>query len=275
MELDSGSEQYGCAHYKRRCKIRAPCCGEVFGCRHCHDDAKDSLAVSVRDRHEIPRHEIKLVGVFLALFLPRLLCFLAAYPVICSLCNNEQEVKQDCSNCGARLGKYFCGKCNFFDDDVSKNQFHCDRCGICRTGGADNFFHCEKCGCCYSFVLKDSHRCVDRAMHQNCPICFEYMFESARDINVLRCGHMIHVECLREMRAHRRFSCPVCLKSACDMSDAWQKLDRQVAASPMPAIQKKMIWILCNDCGAASEVQFHILAHKCPGCSSYNTRQTG
>lgn len=130
-------------------------------------------------------------------------------------------------------------------------------------------------GCCYSFVLKDSHRCVDRAMHQNCPICFEYMFESARDINVLRCGHMIHVECLREMRAHRRFSCPVCLKSACDMSDAWQKLDRQVAASPMPAIQKKMIWILCNDCGAASEVQFHILAHKCPGCSSYNTRQTG
>jgi predicted RNA-binding Zn-ribbon protein involved in translation (DUF1610 family) len=84
----------------------------------------------------------------------------------------------------------------------------------------------------------------------------------------------------------------------------------QVAASPMPAIcQKKMvrafpsqtslgvslvllldqpavlisfvslsfsfqIWILCNDCGMTSRVQFHILAHKCPGCSSYNTRQT-
>lgn len=29
-----------CAHYKRRCKIRAPCCGEVFGCRHCHNEAK-------------------------------------------------------------------------------------------------------------------------------------------------------------------------------------------------------------------------------------------
>jgi phage FluMu protein Com len=86
----------------------------------------------------------------------------------------------------------------------------------------------------------------------------------------------------------------------------------QVAASPMPAIyQKKMvrarsleqalclsplgssvklgafslvlmfcswvhiqIWILCNDCGMTSNVQFHILAHKCPRCSSYNTRQT-
>jgi hypothetical protein len=34
------------------------------------------------------------------------------------------------------------------------------------------------------------------------------------------------------------------------------------------------IWILCNDCGMTSNVQFHILAHKCPGCSSYNTRQT-
>lgn len=34
------------------------------------------------------------------------------------------------------------------------------------------------------------------------------------------------------------------------------------------------IWILCNDCGTTSNVQFHIVAHKCPGCSSYNTRQT-
>ena len=82
------------------------------------------------------------------------------------------QVQQDCSNCGACLGKYFCAKCNLFDDDVSsefefsqvdetrncfqyissevflscfllfvlcslvfqvsKNQFHCDGCGICR-----------------------------------------------------------------------------------------------------------------------------------------------
>ena len=44
------------------------------------------------------------------------------------------------------MGKYFCEKCNFFDDDVSKNQYHCDGCGICRTGGVDKFFHCDKCG---------------------------------------------------------------------------------------------------------------------------------
>ncbi len=28
-------------HYKRRCRLVAPCCGEVFWCRHCHNAAKD------------------------------------------------------------------------------------------------------------------------------------------------------------------------------------------------------------------------------------------
>ncbi|XP_039780007.1 E3 ubiquitin-protein ligase RZFP34-like isoform X2 [Panicum virgatum] len=293
--MAAGPERYGCVHYRRKCKIQAPCCGEVFDCRHCHNEAKDSLEISIHGRHVVPRHEIKLV--------------------ICSLCNKEQDVQQDCSNCGACLGKYFCAKCNLFDDDVSsefefsqvdetrncfqyissevflscfllfvacslvfqvsKNQFHCDGCGICRTGGVENFYHCDKCGCCYTYLLKDSHRCVDRAMHQNCPVCFEYLFESTKAVSVLHCGHTIHLQCLYEMRAHQQFSCPVCLRSSCDMSDKWQKLDQEVAASPMPAIcQKKMIWILCNDCGMTSNVQFHILAHKCPGCSSYNTRRT-
>jgi len=28
-----------CEHYKRRCKIRAPCCNLIFSCRHCHNDS--------------------------------------------------------------------------------------------------------------------------------------------------------------------------------------------------------------------------------------------
>lgn len=28
-------------------------------------------------------------------------------------------------------------------------------------------------GCCYSREMKDFHRCVERAMHHNCPVCFE------------------------------------------------------------------------------------------------------
>ncbi|KAF6988862.1 hypothetical protein CFC21_006295 [Triticum aestivum] len=258
--MDLGAEQHGCEHYTRRCRIRAPCCGEVFGCRHCHNQAKNSLEVDLLDRHEIPRHEIS--------------------KVICSLCNKEQDVQQNCSGCGACMGKYFCEKCNFFDDDISKKQYHCDGCGICRTGGMDNFFHCEKCGALgvkvTAFnVLKDSHHCVERAMHHNCPVCFEYLFDSTMDISVLHCGHTIHLECLNEMRVHHHFACPVCSRSACDMTDAWQKLDQEVAATPMPEFyQKKMVWILCNDCGATSSVRFHVLAQKCPGCSSYNTRET-
>ncbi|XP_066385027.1 E3 ubiquitin-protein ligase RZFP34-like isoform X1 [Miscanthus floridulus] len=254
--MDSAAVQHGCAHYSRGCSVVAPCCGQVFACRHCHNDAKNSLEVDdPRDRHEIPRHEIK--------------------KVICSLCSKEQDVQQNCSNCGACMGKYFCEICKFFDDDISKGQYHCDGCGICRTGGVDNFFHCDTCGCCYSNVLKDSHRCVDRAMHHNCPVCFEYLFDSTKDISVLQCGHTIHLECMNEMRAHHRFSCPVCSRSACDMSATWRKLDEEVAATPMPDIyQKKMVWILCNDCSATSSVRFHVLGHKCPGCSSYNTRET-
>ena len=51
------------------------------------------------------------------------------------------------------------------------------RCGICRVGGADQYFHCDKCGCCYSVELRDNHKCVERSMHSNCPVCFEYLFD--------------------------------------------------------------------------------------------------
>uniref|UniRef100_A0A7I4AW26 CHY-type domain-containing protein n=1 Tax=Physcomitrium patens TaxID=3218 RepID=A0A7I4AW26_PHYPA len=44
----TGAEHHGCAHYKRGCKIRAPCCNEVFDCRHCHNDAKCIFRVSMR-----------------------------------------------------------------------------------------------------------------------------------------------------------------------------------------------------------------------------------
>ncbi|WOL09904.1 E3 ubiquitin-protein ligase [Canna indica] len=253
MELGEG--QHGCSHYRRRCQIRAPCCGEVFDCRHCHNEAKNSLEVDVSNRHEIPRHDVE--------------------KVICSLCNTEQDVQQYCKKCGVCMGKYFCAKCKFFDDNSSKKQYHCDGCGICRTGGQENFFHCNRCGCCYSNSLMDSHQCVERAMHHNCPVCFEYLFDSTKDISVMPCGHTIHLECLQQMRLHSQFSCPVCSRSVCDMSSVWEKLDEEVASIPMPEIyQNKMVRILCNDCGIKSDVHYHVLAHKCPRCSSYNTRQT-
>ena len=47
----NGSEiVLGCPHYKRACKMRAPCCQRLFTCRLCHDQASD---------HKVDREEIK------------------------------------------------------------------------------------------------------------------------------------------------------------------------------------------------------------------------
>lgn len=34
------------------------------------------------------------------------------------------------------------------------------------------------------------------------------------------------------------------------------------------------VWVLCNDCNKVSEVDFHVIGHKCSHCNSYNTRST-
>lgn len=244
--LDNGLMQHGCSHYRRRCSIRAPCCNEVFNCRHCHNEAKN---------HELPRHQIQ--------------------QIICSLCGTEQEVQQVCVNCGACMANYFCGACKLFDDDISKKQYHCEGCGICRVGGQENFFHCYKCRCCFSTLLKDGHPCVEGAMHHDCPICFEYLFESRNDVVVVPCGHTIHLDCLKEMSTHNYYACPLCSKSVCDMSKVWESLDIEMSAIGVPeGYENKMVWILCNDCGQNSEVRYHPMAYKCPNCRSYNTRKT-
>ncbi|CAL5334510.1 unnamed protein product [Camellia sinensis] len=114
----------------------------------------------------------------------------------------------------------------------------------------------------YSRLIKDSHICIEKAMHHNCPVCFEYLFETTKDITVLPCGHTIHLQCVKEMEQHVQYSCPICSKSYCDMSQVWQRLDHEVASTPMPQLYKnKMVWILCNDFGETSVVNFHIVAH--------------
>eukprot|EP00271_Cylindrocystis_brebissonii_P006683 TRINITY_DN19448_c0_g1_i1.p1 TRINITY_DN19448_c0_g1~~TRINITY_DN19448_c0_g1_i1.p1 ORF type:complete len:330 (+),score=49.32 TRINITY_DN19448_c0_g1_i1:271-1260(+) len=256
VALKKGFMKHGCSHYRRRCKLRAPCCGEIFDCRHCHNEAKNGYDSDPQKRHDLPRHEVK--------------------SVICSLCNTEQEVNHVCVNCGVCMGLYFCATCKFYDDDVKKEQFHCNLCGICRIGGKDNFFHCNRCGCCYALELqRNGHACVENSMHQDCPVCFEYLFDSIRDIAVMRCGHTMHLHCSHEMHAHGHYACPVCSKSLHNMGHVWAQLDLEVEATPMPDIYlQKKVWILCNDCGTTSHVKFHVLAHKCGDCGSYNTRVT-
>ncbi|KAF2315715.1 hypothetical protein GH714_040246 [Hevea brasiliensis] len=38
---DQVKQVFGCDHYKRNCKLRAACCGNLFACRFCHDKVSD------------------------------------------------------------------------------------------------------------------------------------------------------------------------------------------------------------------------------------------
>lgn len=250
--LHFGKMGFGCKHYKRRCQIRAPCCNEVFDCRHCHNESTSTLR-NIYDRHDLVRQDVK--------------------QVICSVCDTEQPAAQVCSNCGVNMGEYFCSICIFYDDDTEKQQFHCDDCGICRVGGRENFFHCKKCGSCYAVGLRNNHRCVENSMRHHCPICYEYLFDSLKDTNVMKCGHTMHVECYNEMIKRDKFCCPICSRSVIDMSKTWQRLDEEIEATAMPSdYRDKKVWILCNDCNDTTEVHFHIIGQKCGHCRSYNTR---
>ncbi|KAL7260835.1 hypothetical protein ACSBR1_006492 [Camellia fascicularis] len=74
---------------------------------------------------------------------------------------------------------------------------------------------------------------VEGAMHHDCPVCFEYLFESRNDVTVMSCGHTIHKICLKEMHEYYQYACPSCSKSVCDMSKVFEKFNMEIAATPM------------------------------------------
>ena len=196
--------------------------------------------------------------------------------VQCALCDTEQPFGSSCVACGTGFGRYTCLECRFFDDDISKQQWHCAKCGICRAGGKANFFHCDACGCCYSKSLQDSHTCRERSMHSDCPVCCDFLFDSVYPVTVMACGHAMHEHCLQSLMAHAQFTCPTCMRSVCDMTPLWASRDAQCEATPMPAKYALVrVNTACNDCGTKGEVPFHVLGLKCSNaaCGSYNTRR--
>ncbi|KAI4311199.1 hypothetical protein MLD38_036111 [Melastoma candidum] len=124
-----------------------------------------------------------------------------------------------------------------------------------------------------------------------------YLFDSLKDTTVMKCGHTMHRECLKEMLRHNKYCCPICSRTVIDMSRTWKRLEeevgrtwshhplfdwksdlnlfyRQIEATVMPEEYRyKKVWILCNDCNYTTEVYFHIIGQKCSHCNSYNTRK--
>ncbi|KAG0186145.1 hypothetical protein DFQ28_008261, partial [Apophysomyces sp. BC1034] len=138
---------YGCKHYQRKCKLQANCCGKIFTCRFCHDETTN---------HAIVRTDTK--------------------KMLCMLCLALQPAAQTCRECKTEMARYFCEKCKLWDNDPKKSIYHCDDCGICRQGKGlgQDFFHCKTCNVCMELKLKDNHRCIERNLESDCPICGDY-----------------------------------------------------------------------------------------------------
>lgn len=152
--------------------------------------------------------------------------------------------------------------------------YHCPFCNVCRRGqglGID-FFHCMQCNACMSLALFNKHKCRERCMESNCPLCHENLFASSQPVKEMPCGHFMHSSCFAEYTEHF-YTCPICCRSVGDLSLYFRMLDSLLAAETLPPELASLTQkVHCNDCGANREAPFHFVYHKCPACASYNTR---
>ncbi|KAE9610036.1 putative aminoacyltransferase, E1 ubiquitin-activating enzyme [Lupinus albus] len=238
---------YGCKHYKRNCKLFAPCCNQLHTCIHCHNE------VSEPD-HSIDRKYIT--------------------KMMCMKCLVIQPIGATCSTiscCNLSMAKYYCRICKLFEDE--REIYHCPYCNLCRVGkglGVD-YFHCMNCNACMSRSLM-VHTCREKHLDDNCPICHEYIFTSCSPVKALSCGHVMHSTCFQEYTCFN-YTCPICSKSLGDMQVYFNMLDALLAEEEVPEeLSGRTQVILCNDCEKKGASPFHWLYHKCRYCGSYNTR---
>ncbi|KAL1541564.1 zinc finger protein BRUTUS-like [Salvia divinorum] len=246
--VDPLGETFGCKHYKRNCKLLAPCCNKLYTCIRCHDKQTDHSA----DRKAITE-------------------------MMCMKCMVIQPIGQKCmsQSCnGFSMGSYYCRICKLFDDE--RQIYRCPYCDVCRVGmglGVD-YFHCMKCNACMAKALS-IHICREKCLEDNCPICHECMFTSYTALRVLPCGHAMHSSCFQNYICSD-YICPICSKSLGDMQVCFGMLDSMLAEAKIPEeYSGRTQVILCNDCEHRGTASFHWLHHKCSCCGSYNTKMLG
>ncbi|KAI0485428.1 hypothetical protein F4859DRAFT_470924, partial [Xylaria cf. heliscus] len=236
----------GCAHYRRNVKLQCSTCDRWYTCRFCHDNVEDHILIRKETRN-----------------------------MLCMFCGTAQRASQTCVSCEAPAARYYCGICKLWNDDPDKPCYHCSDCGICRIGhgiGKD-FYHCKKCCACISISTQSDHKCIERSIDCDCPICGDYMFTSPKRVCFMKCGHSIHQDCLDE---HQKtsYKCPICNKSLLNMESQFRNLDLSIQAQPMPPeFKDTRAIVLCHDCSAKSSTMYHWLGLKCGVCQSYNTAQ--
>ncbi|KAJ0400750.1 hypothetical protein P43SY_005471 [Pythium insidiosum] len=124
-----------------------------------------------------------------------------------------------------------------------------------------DYFHCDRCNACMSISLK-KHKCVERSLESDCPICHTFMFTSTTPVMFLPCGHCMHVSCYEEYTL-TNYICPLCSKSLGDMELYFASIDELLEREQMPIeYQDFRSLIYCSDCERKSVTNFHFVYHK-------------
>lgn len=257
----------GCAHYQRACKIFCTVCNRFYTCHYCHDSDEEASA------RGISNHSFNRFSSSNDTNMVILLCMHCKHlNQITKNSNHSNHHHLTCTNCSSLLAKYTCLECLVFESDGNKRIFHCEECRLCRVGDKSLFFHCTMCHCCLALAFKDSHKCIERSLESDCPICSEYLFTTRTGVIFMPCGHAIHYLC-HEEHIKRSYQCPICCKSLTNMKPFFSQIDTLLAGQPMPPEMASMkASIFCNDCEKRSIVPYHMSQyHKCTHCSSYNT----
>ncbi|XP_049345318.1 zinc finger protein BRUTUS-like At1g74770 [Solanum verrucosum] len=243
---DKTESVFGCKHYKRNCKLLAPCCNELFPCVRCHDEITDHCL----DRKSITQ-------------------------MMCMKCLKMQPICPSCLTLTCNnfsMAKYYCRICKVFDDD--RQIYHCPFCNLCRVGEGlgVKVFHCMTCNACLLSKSLSIHTCRENCLEDNCPICHEDIFTSATPVKQLPCGHFMHSTCFQDY-TFTHYTCPICSKTIGDVKVLFEMLDAFLSEEKIPEEYAGQIQvILCNDCQKRGTASFHWHYHKCPYCGSYNTR---
>lgn len=120
-------------------------------------------------------------------------------------------------------------------------------------------------------TMKEEHKCIERSLESDCPICNEFMFTSRKPVTFLPCGHAMHQKC-HSKYIRTNFTCPICKVSILDMKEHFERIDEYVSNLEIPEEYKDyVVEILCNDCLMKSHVPYKLLYHKCDSCFSFNT----
>lgn len=242
QNTNNDTPEVTCTHYERGCDIQCPTCKKFYPCRICHDE---------NENHKLDRFKVDTVR--------------------CKTCRRIQGAAKNCQYCNTVFGHYYCDICHLWQNDGTP-IFHCDKCGICRVGKKEDYVHCDKCNHCYTKEWFKTHKCIPDATKIPCAICGDSLYDSRKTIQVLKCGHCIHEDCLKQLTRRGEFRCPYCKKSILEMGDIWKQYDLLAQEERLPPeYEKKRMVIYCCDCEKKSDIKYSFEFCKCVECGSYNT----